>query len=71
MCIVRNVYPEGYDVTKKMQSKFFSSISPILELVRQREYVSAAEVMVLVTEKVVNSEYYFYHHVFHSEMLQM
>ena len=60
MSVVREFYPDSYDVTVKMRSKLFASISPILELVRQREYVSAAEIMVLVTEKIVNSEYYCY-----------
>ena len=55
--VIREFYPDSYDVTVKMRSKLFASISPILELVRQREYVSAAEIMVLVTEKIVNSEY--------------
>ena len=52
----RDYYPDSYDVRLKMQSKLFASISPILELARQQQYMSAAEVMVLVTKIIVNSE---------------
>ena len=56
----RESYPDSYDVTLKMQSKLFVNISPILQLARQQQDMSAAEVMVLVTDKIVNSQYYVY-----------
>ena len=54
--MIREFYPDSYDVPAKMQSKLFASISPILELTRQQQFVSAAEVMTLVTDKIINSE---------------
>ena len=52
----REYYPDSYDVTVKMQSKLFASISPILELARQQQCMSAAEVMVLVITSIINSQ---------------
>ena len=49
-------YPDSYDVTVKMQSKLFASVSPILELARQEQHMSAARIMALVTSNIVKSQ---------------
>jgi len=56
LSVDREYYPDSYDITVKMQSKLFASISPILELARQQQFMSAAEVMALVASSIVNSQ---------------
>jgi hypothetical protein len=51
----RDCYPDNYDILQKMQAKFFSYITPILELARQEEYMAAAEVMKHVATAVLTS----------------
>jgi len=52
----RRYYPDSYDVMLKMKSKLFAYISPVLELARQQQFMSAAEVMTVVTRNIVTSE---------------
>jgi len=52
----RKYYPDSYDVTVKMKSKLFAYISPVLELARQQQFMSAAEVMTVIASSVVNSQ---------------
>ena len=64
LCIVKNYvcghvdrdYPHSYDMQQKMKSRLFASITPVLELARQQQYESAAEVMTVVTSHIVNSQ---------------
>jgi hypothetical protein len=51
----REYYPDIYDVSVKMQARFFSYVTPVLELARQEEFVSAAEVMTHLALAVVTS----------------
>ena len=51
----RDYYPDNYDITQKMQGKFFTHITPILELARQGEYMAAAEVMIHVATAILTS----------------
>jgi len=39
-----------------MKSKLFAYISPVLELARQQQFMSAAEVMTVIASSVVNSQ---------------
>jgi len=54
--LLRDVYPESYDVSAKMKSKLFQSIAPMLQLARQEQYIAAAELMTLFTRSVFNSQ---------------
>jgi len=52
----RDLYPESYDMSAKMKSKLFQSISPVLQLAREGQCKSAAEVMTLVTRNIIASQ---------------
>ena len=43
----------------KMQSKFFTYITPVLELARQNEHQAAAEVMQHVANTIIQSNFCF------------
>ena len=52
----REYYPDNFDLTMKMQSKFFAYITPVLELVRQDEFLAAAEVMQHIVSIIILSQ---------------